>query len=62
MPSLNSSAISWVDYDPWSRTLEITFQSGRTYTLQGVPEYHYIGLLNASSAGRYFNDHLRGNY
>lgn len=62
MPSLNSSAISWVDYDPPSRTLEITFRSGQTYTLSGVPEYHYIGLLKAASAGRYFNEHLRGNY
>lgn len=62
MPALNSSAIAWVDYHPLSRTLEITFQSGRTYTLRGVPAHHYTGLLNAASAGRYFNDHLRGNY
>ena len=62
MPSLSSSAIAWVEYDPWSRTLEITFHSGRTYTLRGVPAHHYTGLLHAASAGRYFNDHLRGKY
>jgi KTSC domain len=62
MPTLNSSAISWIDYDPVNRTLSITFHSGRTYTLRGVPEYHYEGLLNSSSPGWYFNAYLRGNY
>jgi hypothetical protein len=62
MPALNSSAISWIDYDPISRTLSITFQSGRNYTLRGVPEYHYHGLLNAPSAGWYFSTYLRGRY
>jgi hypothetical protein len=62
MPALNSSAIAWVDYDPLSCTLTITFQSGRTYTLCGVPEYHFYGLLTAASPGSYFNIYLRGNY
>lgn len=62
MPSLSSSAISQVEYDPGSRTLQITFRSGRSYTLRGVPEYHYAGLLNASSAGSYFSYYLRGRY
>lgn len=42
--------------------LQITFRSGRTYTLHGVPEYHYYGLLHAESAGWYFNTYLRGRY
>ncbi len=62
MPALNSSAIAWIDYDPVNRMLSITFHSGRTYTLHGVPERHYLGLLNASSAGWYFNSYLRGHY
>jgi hypothetical protein len=62
MPTLNSSAITWIDYDPITRMLSITFHSGRTYTLRGVPEHHYHGLLNASSAGWYFNTCLRGRY
>jgi len=62
MPSLNSSILSRAEYEPGSRTLQLTFRSGRTYTLRGVPEYHYTGLLNAPSAGRYFNLYLRGNY
>jgi len=49
MPSLNSSCLSWVEYD--SGTMQLRFRSGRSYTLRGVPEHHYHGLLNASSAG-----------
>jgi hypothetical protein len=62
MPKLNSSAISWIDYDPVTRLLWITFHSGRAYTLHGVPEHHYQGLLTASSAGWYFTFYLRGHY
>ena len=43
-------------------TMYLTFRSGRTYTLHGVPEHHYYGLLSASSPGRYFNAHLKGRY
>lgn len=60
MPSLNSSCISRVEYSLGS--LYITFRSGSTYTLRGVPERHYIGLINAYSAGAYFNDNLKGRY
>jgi hypothetical protein len=38
------------------------FRSGRSYTLHGVPEYHYYGLLNSSSPGSYFNAYLKGRY
>lgn len=62
MITLNSSCISWVEYDPVTRALRIKFRGGSTYTLRGVPERHYVGLVNASSAGRYFNRYLRGNY
>jgi len=40
----------------------LTFNGGRTYTLRGVPERLYLGLLAASSPGRYFNDYLKGRY
>jgi hypothetical protein len=62
MPALNSSALASAEYDPWTHTLWITFRSGRTYTLHGVPEHHYRGLLHAASPGAYFNRHLRGRY
>lgn len=60
MPSLNSSCLAWVEYD--SGTMQLGFRSGRSYTLRGVPEHHYHGLLTASSAGWYFNHYLKGRY
>lgn len=62
MPTFNSSCIDSADYDPTSRTLELTFVSGRTYTLTGVPLQLYLGLLNATSPGWYFNAYLKGRY
>jgi hypothetical protein len=60
MISVNSSAIRAVGYDGYTLTIE--FNSGRSYTLRGVPEYRYYGLLNASSPGWYFNTYLKGRY
>jgi hypothetical protein len=42
--------------------MHLRFRNGRSYTLRGVPEHHYYGLLNASSPGWYFNAYLKGNY
>jgi hypothetical protein len=62
MPTLNSSCLASVEYDYDSGTMHLRFRNGRSYTLHRVPEYHYHGLLNASSPGWYFNYYLRGNY
>jgi hypothetical protein len=62
MPALSSSCLSWVEYESFTGTMYLSFRSGRSYTLRGVPEYHYYGLLNASSPGRYFNYYLKGRY
>ena len=50
MPTINSSAITWIDYEPISCTLSVTSRSGRTYTLR------------TTSPGWYFNVYLKGNY
>ncbi len=62
MVYLNSSAISAVAYDERTLDLHITFTSGGTYTYYGVPALKYAGLINASSAGQYFNDHIRDQH
>ena len=33
-----------------------------SFTLRGVPDYHYTGLLTASSPGWYFDTYLKGRY
>ena len=58
MPALNSNCLAWVEYD--SGTVHLRFRHGHSSTLHGVREYHYSGLLNASSPGRYFNTFLKG--
>lgn len=60
MPSLSSSCISRAEYH--SGTLYLTFRSGRTYTLRGVPAELYYGLLESASPGRFFNAYLKGRY
>lgn len=62
MISLSSSCLSAVDYDHATLVMHLRFRNGRTYTLRGVPIEKYIGLLNASSKGRYFNTYLKGRY
>jgi hypothetical protein len=62
MPTLDSSAISYIDYDWSSARLYITFRSGGTYTFYHVPASIYLGLVNATSPGRYYHAYIRGRY
>ena len=62
MPTIKSTAIRYAEYDAASLQLRITFAKGNTYTYYGVPESVYIGLLRATSAGTYFNDHIKDRY
>ena len=62
MTYLNSSCIRAVGYDPFSGDLDVQFHSGRTYTHRGVPMPCYLGLIQAYSAGNYYNLHIRGRY
>jgi lysyl-tRNA synthetase class 2 len=57
-----SSVIRSADYDPEARTLDVVFTAGRHYRYFGVPESEYGGLITASSAGAYFNAHIRDQY
>lgn len=59
---LRSSMIAAAGYDPDTRTLEIEFTSGRTYTHPGVPPHVYENLLAAESPGRYYNQNIKGVY
>ncbi len=62
MIPISSSVIKAIDYNSANRTLLVKFASGKTYTYSGVPEQVVRGLVNASSAGRYFNDHIKNHY
>lgn len=63
MPFLNSSAIRRVEYDPSTRVMQIWFtQGGHAYNFCGVPQAVYDGLRGASSAGTYYDQHIRDRY
>ena len=52
---LDSTAIEAVRYDEKRRTLDIEFREGHSYRYIHVPEFVYRGLLNAESAGAFWN-------
>jgi hypothetical protein len=62
MPALQSSAMTYARYRPGAEELDITFISGETYTYFGVPMGVYVGLVEAESAGSFYNDHIRDQY
>jgi hypothetical protein len=50
---VESSMIQAVGYDPKTRTLEVVFNSGRTYCYEDVPSKVYKELMAADSKGQY---------
>ena len=57
---VGSSAIAAVGYDGYTLTVE--FRNGRIYDHPGVPHEVFEGLMQASSKGAYYNQHIRGRY
>jgi KTSC domain len=59
---LESSNLRRCSYDIETEVLQIQFVSGKTYSYQGVPASVYNGLLDASSAGQFFNQNIKNIY
>jgi len=57
-----SSNIASVGYDSAQQLLEVVFRSGAKYSYEAVPSGVANGLLNAPSAGRYFNTEIRNAF
>jgi hypothetical protein len=62
MPAVASSAILRIEYNEFTRELNVTFMSGNTYTYYGVPKDVYERFLHASSKGQFFNDYIKDRY
>ena len=60
--ALGSEAIAAVSYDGDDDILTITFTSGSVYELYDIPKIIAVGLVEAGSAGRYFQDNIREDY
>ena len=60
MPILNhnfqdSTMLSSCGYDTEAKELTVYFNTGRSYIYVDVPRSDYEDLINASSAGKFFN-------
>jgi hypothetical protein len=62
MPAVSSSMMNWVEYNPNTKELSITFNSGRTCVYSGVSKETYEGLLQSDSQGKYFNQYIKDRY
>ena len=60
---VNSSTISSIGYDQSSNILEIEFKTGNIYQYINIPYQTYLGLLQASSHGKYSDKYIKnGGY
>ncbi len=59
---LDSSMISRIAYDDAAEALSIWFRETGRYVYHGVPAAAYEALKAAPSAGRYFNECIKGRY
>lgn len=60
--SFTSSLIRRVVFDEEAGTLLVSFRSGLRYIYAGVPRAVYDALGRAASAGRFFNDEVKGKF
>ncbi len=59
---VHSSAMSYIAYDPDSKTLVLEFTSGQVYTYYNVPGGKYLGLMISASKGDFFNRQIKDKY
>jgi len=62
MPAVNSSAISFIDYDAETKTLTIIFIKTGKYTYPNFPESLYIEFLASGSKGSFYNRYIRDKF
>ena len=53
---VESSMIKAVGYDETTSTLEVVFNSGKTYLYSEVPNNVYLELMESDSKGSYMRD------
>lgn len=59
---VESSNIASIGFDEDSYTLEIEFNNGAIYQYFDVSFAVYDGLMEASSKGQYFAQHIKGHF
>lgn len=59
---IHSTTLLSAGYDPRKKILELEFISREVYRYFKVPPSVFEELLNAASAGAYFNNNIRDNF
>lgn len=59
---VSSSHLVSVGYNPESETLEVEFKSGLVYEYYNVPQFMHERLMQAPSAGTFFNAEIRNSF
>lgn len=59
---LDSSLIDRIVFDDETGTLSISFRQSGKYIYHGVPRAIYDALARAQSAGRFFNEAIKGRF
>ena len=60
---INSSCIEAFEYDTITEKLSVIFKGGRkAYDFEGVPEEVIAKWFEAPSAGKFYNENIRGRY
>lgn len=60
--SVNSKAITSVDYIYDSKLLSLAFTNGNRYVYSDVPVFVFDGLQNSISKGKFLNQHVLRKY
>ena len=60
--TVESSNINMVGYDKDTQELHVKFSSGSEYVYSNVPEDVFNEFKDASSVGRYLNEHIKNVY
>lgn len=60
MQASDSTRIAAYGYDNEAQILRIQFARGGTYDYPGTPHDIFIGLSNAESKGKYFEQYIKG--
>lgn len=58
----NSTSLNSAEYDAIDKILTVTFNSGSSYRYADVPKEVYQELIEAKSAGKFFQAYIKGQY
>ena len=58
----NSSSIKYAEYDTTDEVLTVCFSSGKEYKYKDVPKDIYLELVEANSAGKFFQSCIKPVY